>query len=123
MGFGFNRASTRQLTSASFVPTRSQRRQQILLGALSGIVFAGLGIAVFYLFAPDAESVRQLSSARTELSRLAKRYDERELELRMTGAKTLELERQIEILNQRIREQQDEIAFYRKAKETRKQKE
>lgn len=119
-GAGFYRASTRQLTKTSFVLAHNQSRRYLWLGACSGLATAALAIAGFYFFAPEAESVRELASTRAALERLTRHYDERELELRMTGARTTELERQIEILNQRIRELQDELAFYRKAQETRK---
>jgi hypothetical protein len=120
MAIGVYRASTRQLTKAGFVLTRNRRRQHLLWGALCGLVCALLAILLFYFFAPEAESVRQLAQARHELAVMSRKNDERELELRMTGARTGELERQIDLLNQRIRELQDELAFYRKAQENKK---
>ncbi len=120
MAKGFHSASTRQLTKASFVLTRDRRSRHLLLGTLSGIVCAALAILLFYFVAPEATSVRQLTQARHQLAVLGKKYDDRELELRMTSAKAAELERQIDILNQRIREMQDKLAFYRKAQESKK---
>ncbi|MDE2298340.1 MAG: hypothetical protein KGK18_09250 [Burkholderiales bacterium] len=55
-----------------------------------------------------------------ELQQLQQGLEQSRLQLRVSEARGHELERQIDALNQRLRESQDELTFYRKTRDAKR---
>lgn len=114
MAFRLRTPLTRQLTHAGLVLGRDRRFVPILWGLLAGLATAALAIYLFFRFAPESQNVRDLSQSRAEVRKLRQSLEQSQLRVRMSEARSHELELQIDGLNQRIREMQDELAFFRK---------
>ncbi|WP_341676759.1 hypothetical protein [Niveibacterium sp. SC-1] len=120
MALSYRLPRTRRLTHGGFVLARQRRLLPLLWGALTGVVVAALAISAYVLFAPEAESVRQLAEVRRAHAKLAQEADENRLAARMASARASELERQINTLNENLRQAQDELAFFRKTQDSKR---
>lgn len=120
MAIPFRVTRTRQLTHAGLVLSRRKRHTPLLWGLAGGLAAAALAIAGFVAFAHEGESMRELAHARSEVHALSKALNDSQLQARMTDARAKELERQVDGLNQRLREMEDELAFFRKAQDSKR---
>ncbi|MCX9156213.1 hypothetical protein OPU71_08775 [Niveibacterium sp. 24ML] len=120
MAIPFRVTRTRQLTHAGLVLSRRKRHSPFLWALAGGLAAAALATTGFMAFAREGESVRELAHARSELHTLNKALNESQLQARMTEARAKELERQVDGLNQRLREMEDELAFFRKAQDSKR---
>lgn len=111
----FFRRRNRQLSCGEFILSRPNKGLSLLIGALAGLAIAAASLFAYVELAPEAQSVRELSRARKQTLLLQKTLEQSRLEGRMAAAQSHELERQIDSLNRKLREQQDELAFFRKA--------
>ena len=121
MAPGFSRRATQHLTRArlELLPRRAARRwlmrSALLLGALgagAGVGYLGREPAVAVVRPAPVNSLPEVRQARQQL-------DQASLALRLASARSEELERQVDTLNQRLRESTEELAFFRKAREAR----
>jgi phage shock protein A len=119
----FGRIATRRLTRVrlELMPQRGARRWLVRAVLLLAAGTAGAGVGVVALDpalallqpAPAADEVAaQIQPLRHEI-------DQSRLALRLATARSQELERQVDALNQRLRESTEELTFFRKARESR----
>jgi uncharacterized protein HemX len=121
MPFGFRRTPTRDLTHVAITLARQRRRGRWLLGpvlvAFALALGAGIGYAVHERVA--AVVVAPPAAASPELPQLRQRLAEAQMGLQLSDARSHELERQIDALNQKLSEAQEQLTFVRKAREGR----
>lgn len=90
------------------------------LGWLAALtVAAAAGAAALHVHSRRQTEAPQLSAALPDLQGLAQgiaqNLERTRLQLRVAEARSLELERQIDLLNQRLHASQEEVTFFRKA--------
>ncbi len=117
MPTGFRRTASQRLSGTALVvaPRRAGR------GALGGAALALAlvsGAAGGWLWresriAPDPVPPASSTEVRSQLDRI----EQGRLALRLSEARGRELERQIDALNQQLAESQEQLAFFRKARE------
>jgi septal ring factor EnvC (AmiA/AmiB activator) len=61
--------------------------------------------------------LQQQAASLNDLQQSRQALEQSRLQLRVSGARSQELERQIDALNQRLRECQEEVTFFRKARD------
>lgn len=121
MSIGSGRSASRRLTHVSLelMPRRAAVRRlawpalvmtALVVGAATGYV--GHSRAPVIVQAPSVDLSPALRRSREQLDRAT-------LALRMADARSQELERQVDALNQRLRESNEELTFLRKAREGR----
>jgi len=89
----------------------------LLVGAAAGQVYAPYGPALTGA-APATQPTQ--TAAPQELPALRQGLEQARLQLRVADARGHELERQIDALNQRLRAAEEELGFFRKAREPRR---
>lgn len=119
---GLGRIATRHLTRVSLelMPRRGARRwllrSALILGALgagAAVGVVGRDQAMAAIQAPAVDAVAaQIQPLRAEI-------DQNRSALRLATARSQELERQVDALNQRLRETTEELTFFRRAREAR----
>ena len=129
MAAGFGRGATHDLTRVGLTLARRPRRARwIALVALLVVgAFAG-GAALGELLreqilaaAATPATVRTPAPAPTgEMQQLRQQLEQATMELRVAQARGHELERQIDALNQKLTETEEQLTFVRKAREGRK---
>ena len=123
MSLRLRRKATRELTRIRLV--LSPRRNHGGWFAFSALLAGTVSIAATTHFVPGAElpfgaptSSAPVSAAAPDTSKLLeKRLEQARLTLSVSEARGQELERQIDALNHRLRETQDELTFFRKTRE------
>jgi hypothetical protein len=127
MANGFGRPATHDLTRIGLTLAPPPRRIRRLLATIVLVAAAfagGLGAAEL-LREPPAPVVVRTPAAPTagptaELVQLRQQLEQARLGLRVAEARGQELERQVDSLNQKLAESQDELTFFRKAREGRR---
>lgn len=116
------RTATHQLTHGGLVlaPQRAGRGWLAALLVALGLGAAGAG--GFFAGQMQPQDVQRLGHALRDNQGLQQALDQAKAALRMSEARSQELERQIDALNQRLRECQDELTFFRKTREGGKQR-
>jgi septal ring factor EnvC (AmiA/AmiB activator) len=121
MTFGFGRTATRDLTHVAITLARQRRRGRWLLApallALALTLGTAIGYALHERVAPVV--VPQTVAASPELPQLRRQLAEAQMGLQLSDARSHELERQIDALNQKLGEAQEQLTFVRKAREGR----
>jgi len=120
---GFGHQATRDLTRVglTLAPRRRSGRGALVAVVLAATAF-GAGIAtgeLLYERAPAAV-VRAPAAPTAELVQLRQQLEQARMGLRVADARSEELEKQIDGLNQKLTESQDELTFFRKAREGKK---
>ena len=126
MSLRLRRKATRELTRIRLV--LSPRRLHGGWFAFSALLAATVSIAAtphlvpgielpFVASTPSATGPSVAAAAPDTSKALEKRLEQAKLTLSISEARGQELERQIDALNQRLREAQDELTFFRKARE------
>src|SRR5690349_21621341 len=125
MSLRLRRKATRELTRIRLV--LSPRRLHGGWFAFSALLAATVSIAAtphlvpgieLPFVAPTASTATGPVAAAPDTSKaLEKRLEQARLTLSISEARGQELERQIDALNQRLREAQDELTFFRKTRE------
>ncbi len=111
------RALTHQLTHAGLVLAPQQGRRRWLAALALAVALtaaAGAGYGVGRLHPQD---VQRLSGALRDNQALQQALEQARMSLRLSEARSQELERQIDALNQRLRECQEELTFFRKTRD------
>ena len=115
------RKATRQLTHGALVlsarPVRSGALVRLL--ALAAALAVGAGAATLY-WRGALQDAHQLAATLHDNQGLAQALEQARLSLRLSQARGQELERQIDALNQRLHEAQEELTFFRKARDAKK---
>ena len=123
MANGLGRTATHDLTRIGLTLAPPPRRVRRFFASLVlvALAFAG-GFAVHELLRepPAPVVVRTPAAPAGELVQLRQQLEQARLGLRVAEARGQELERQVDTLNQKLNESQDELTFFRKAREGRR---
>ena len=123
MSIGFGHAGTRELTRVglTLAPRRGSGRRIVLATVLVGAAFAaGLASGELLREQPAPVVARAPAAPNAELVQLRQQLEQARMGLRVADARSQELEKQIDALNQKLTESQDELTFFRKAREGKK---
>ncbi len=114
--------NTRTLTGASLVLTRrSLPTGWIAFAALAATMLCA-AVGAVHLHRGQQHLVEQYSStAQQQTQQLRADLDKAQLLQQVAAARSQELERQIDALHRELRESAEELAFMRKARDTRRQ--
>jgi hypothetical protein len=122
MSFGLGQTATRDLTHVGITLARQRRRGRWLLGPLLVGLALALGAAIGYLLHERAAPlvIAAPVAPAPELAPLRRELAEARMALQLSEARSHELERQIDALNQKLAESQEQLTFVRKAREGRR---
>ena len=123
VSIGFGHQATRDLTRVglTLAPRRRSGRGVFVATLLVAAAFAA-GLATGEVLREPAPAVvAHVPAAPTaELVQLRQQVEQARMGLRIADARSQELEKQIDALNQKLTESQDELTFFRKAREGKK---
>ena len=123
VSIGFGHKATRDLTRVALMlaPRRRSGRGALVAIVLVAAAFAS-GLATGELLRESAPAVvvRAPAAPTAELVQLRQQLEQARMGLRVADARSQELEKQIDALNQKLTESQDELTFFRKAREGKK---
>jgi len=121
LSIGFGRGATQKLTHVglTLAPRRGRGRWLVVPLLVAAAAAAGLALGHTWREPVPAVIVQRPAPAAPELPLLRRELEEARLGLRLADARSHELERQIDTLNQKLTESQDQLTFYRKAREGR----
>ena len=123
MANGLARTATHDLTriGLTLAPPPRRLRRFFAIVLLIGVAFAaGFGVHELLREPPPPIVVRTPAAPTAELVQVRQQLEQARLGLRVAEARGQELERQVDALNQKLNESQDELTFFRKAREGRK---
>ncbi|HSC63806.1 MAG TPA: hypothetical protein VLD35_09245 [Caldimonas sp.] len=123
MPIGFAPQATRNLTRVglTLAPRRRSGQGVLVATVLVAAAFAaGVGGAELLVERAPAVVVRAPAAPSAELTQLRQQLEQARMALRVADARGVELEKQIDALNQKLTESQDELTFFRKAREGKK---
>ena len=127
MALAFGRTAAQDLTHIGLTLAPRRRRGRWLVRAALALCALAAGFALGGFVRdrwPDLFPERVQASAPAgpppELVQLRRDLEEARMGLRVSEARGHELERQVDTLNQKLTESQDELTFFRKAREGRK---
>jgi septal ring factor EnvC (AmiA/AmiB activator) len=123
VSIGFGHRATRDLARVglTLAPRRRSGRGAFAAMVLVAAAFAA-GLAAGELLRESAPAVvvRAPAAPTAELVQLRQQLEQARMGLRIADARSQELEKQIDALNQKLTESQDELTFFRKAREGKK---
>jgi hypothetical protein len=99
---------------------RSGRRAAAAALLVAGAFAAGLGADELLPARVPAVVVQAPPAPVPELVQLRQQLDQARMALRVADARSQELEKQVDALNHKLTESQDELTFFRKAREGKK---
>ena len=123
MSTGFGPKATRELTRVglTLAPRRRSGRLAVAIALLvAGAFAAGFGADELLPDRAPAVAARPPAVPVGELVTLRQQLEQSRMGLRVAEARGQELEKQIDTLNQKLTESQDELTFFRKAREGKK---
>ena len=123
MANGFGRTATHDLTRIGLTLAPPPRRVRRLFATLVLVTLAfagGFGVHELLREPPAPVVVRTPAAPTVELVQLRQQLEQARMGLRIADARSQELEKQIDALNQKLTESQDELTFFRKAREGKK---
>jgi TolA-binding protein len=120
-GFGSNATSDLTRVGLTLVPPPRRARRIVLAIAIVAAALAAGALAGELLRERAAPVVVRVAAPPTDaLQQLRQQLGQAQMGLRVAEARDQELERQIDALNQKLTESQDELTFFRQAREGRK---
>ena len=121
MANGLGRTASLTRIGLTLTPPPRRVRRFFAVVALAAIAFAA-GFGAHELLRPPPAAVVAPAAAapNPELAQLRQQLEQAQLGLRVAAARGQELEHQVDSLNQKLTESQDELTFFRKAREGRK---
>ncbi|MGZ5893492.1 MAG: hypothetical protein ACXWJ7_12845 [Caldimonas sp.] len=119
MSIGFRRSATQDLSRVGLTVAPEPRRGRWLFAVLLALAMLAAGVAIGVVVRDRAvvAVVAPPAGAASEVQALRQELEQARLALRLSEARSHELERQIDALNQRLTASQDELTFFRKARE------
>ncbi|MEO7008443.1 MAG: hypothetical protein ABI156_04775 [Caldimonas sp.] len=116
----FGRSATRNLTRVGLVlaPRRAHGRRLARYVLLACVLATGVAIGYAGRMAAPAPAIVDPAtvSAASETVQLRRQLEQAHLAQRLGDARSVELERQVDALNQRLRDAQEELTFFRQAR-------
>ncbi|MED5618788.1 hypothetical protein [Ideonella sp. BN130291] len=110
--------ATHRLTRAGFELAPQRGHGALLAWVMAVLLAAAAGFGAGYLqWGQAATSGPALAAALQGQQQLQQRLEQARLALGLAEARGHELERQIDTLNQRLQQSQDELTFFRKTRE------
>ncbi|MGH8796537.1 MAG: hypothetical protein ACREXI_05730 [Caldimonas sp.] len=114
------RSATRNLTRVGLVlaPRRARGRRLTCSALLGGLLAAGVAIGYAGRMAAPGPAIVDPATASTasEIVQLRRQLEQAHLAQRLGDARSVEFEHQIDALNQRLRDAQEELTFFRQAR-------
>jgi hypothetical protein len=121
MANGLGRTASLTRIGLTLTPPPRRVRRFFVVVALVAVAFAaGFGAHELVREPPAPVVVRTPAAPSAELAQLRQQLEQAQLGLRVAESRGQELERQVDSLNQKLTESQDELTFFRKAREGRK---
>jgi len=123
VSIGFAPQATRDLARVglTLAPRRRTRWRALAAGVFVAAAFAaGLGTGELWRERAPAVVVRAPAAPTGEGVQLRQQLEQARMELRVAEARGEELEKQVDALNQKLTESQDELTFFRQAREGKK---
>ena len=121
MSTSARRTAPKDLASGALVLSSARARGGWALWVLLVVVALGAGALGSHLFWRQRfENLQQQSASQAEVQQLQQGLEQSRLQQRVSEGRSQELERQIDALNQRLRESQDELTFFRKSLDARR---
>jgi hypothetical protein len=116
------RHATRELTRVGLVlaPRRGSGRWLVRWAMLAIVLSAGAGLGYAARGELPAAAAPAPLGPSPEVLRLRREGEQARLALRLAEARGQELERQVDAVNERLREGTEELTFFRKAREGRR---
>ena len=117
MAIGFQRTASQRLSHVGLV-VAPRRRSRGWIGAAGVVVVLASGIGAGWAWRESAIVPAPAPAASpAEVRALRDEVAQSRLALRLSEARSRELERQIDTLNQQLAETQEQLTFFRKARE------
>ena len=112
------RLAPTDLTRVALVLSPGRARHGWLAwGALVLIAGAAGAAGSSYYWMQRVDPLQQQAAASKDVPVLQRALEQSRLQLRVSDARSTELERQIDVLNQKLRESQEEVTFFRKTRD------
>lgn len=112
------RSATQKLTRIALVLSPQRARRSVLAWVALAVIFLCIGALASHLYwSRMPTDTRRLDAAIDENRALAQRTEQLNMTLSVAQARGVELEKQIDALNQRLRETQEELTFFRKTRD------
>ena len=110
--------ATQELTRSTFVLSAggAPTGRNVWIALVLVALLAGVATTQYHLGRRDT-SVQQQTSALLQVQQLQSELEQSLLRLRVSAARSQELERQIDALNRSLRESQEELTFFRRAQD------
>jgi len=118
MPIRFWRRAPTDLARASLVLASAPAgRRRLAWLVLLVLAFAGGAAASHFYWKPRIDQLQRQAVAAKGVQALEQQLEQARLQLRVSDARSQELEHQIDALNQRLRESQEELTFFRKTRD------
>ena len=112
------RSATQRIARIGLVLSPQRARRSVLAWGAGAAIFLGVGaIASHPYWSQRPVDTQHLDAALEENKALQQRLEQITMTSSVAQARSVELERQIDALNQRLRETQEELAFFRKTRD------
>lgn len=121
MTIGFARTASQRLSHVGLVVAPRRRAGRRWIGAAAAAIVLAAGIGAGWAWRESAIVPTPAPAATAaEVRSLRDQAEQGRLALRLSQARSRELEHQIDSLNQQLAESQEQLAFFRKSRESRR---
>jgi uncharacterized protein HemX len=110
-------APTTNLARARLVLASNPARRRWVWGALVVVACAAGAAGSHVYWVQRFDQLQEQAVALKDVQALQRQLEQSRLQLRVSDARSDELEHQIDALNQKLRESQEELTFFRKARD------
>ena len=111
-------AAPKDLARGAFVLSPARGRRAWLVWSVLVVAALCAGAAGSWFYSQQRfEQEQQQSASVKDVQQLQSQLEQASMTLRVSEGRSRELERQIDALNQRLRESQEELTFFRKTRE------
>ena len=112
------RSATQRISRIGLVLSPQRARRGVVAWiALASLFFVAGAVGSHFYWSRMPTDTRPLDAALEENRVVQQRVEQLNMTLSVSKSRSVELERQIDALNQRLRETQEELAFFRKTRD------